>query len=125
METGKRTEGISNSMQNLTSKFVDALKLIFSGLVLSGLGYDANLGLEGQTQAFYKAQWPLFMLLPALGSVLYLIPFLCIRYSKAQRAQVERNLRKDTRSHLQMMKPNPSNKHNNTAFYVYNSCKIE
>lgn len=79
-------------MQNLTSKFVDALKLIFSGLVLSGLGYDANLGLEGQTQAFYKAQWPLFMLLPALGSVLYLIPFLCIRYSKAQRAQVEKEL---------------------------------
>ena len=91
-KTGKRTEGISNSMQNLTSKFVDALKLIFSGLVLSGLGYDANLGLEGQTQAFYKAQWPLFMLLPALGSVLYLIPFLCIRYSKAQRAQVEKDL---------------------------------
>ena len=91
-KTGKRTEGISNSMQNLTSKFVDALKLIFSGLVLSGLGYDANLGLEGQTQAFYKAQWPLFMLLPALGSVLYLIPFLCIRYSKAQRAQVEKEL---------------------------------
>lgn len=91
-KTGKRTEGISNSMQNLTNKFVDALKLIFSGLVLSGLGYDANLGLEGQTQAFYKAQWPLFMLLPALGSVLYLIPFLCIRYSKAQRAQVEKEL---------------------------------
>lgn len=82
----------SVSMQNLTNKFVDALKLIFSGLVLSGLGYDANLGLEGQTQAFYKAQWPLFMLLPALGSVLYLIPFLCIRYSKAQRAQVEKEL---------------------------------
>lgn len=53
-KTGKRTEGISNSMQNLTNKFVDALKLIFSGLVLSGLGYDANLGLEGQTQAFIR-----------------------------------------------------------------------
>lgn len=124
-KTGKRTEGISNSMQNLTNKFVDALKLIFSGLVLSGLGYDANLGLEGQTQAFYKAQWPLFMLLPALGSVLYLIPFLCIRYSKAQRAQVEKELAERHAESLAMMKPNPSNKHNNTAFYVYNSCKIE
>lgn len=124
-KTGKRTEGISNSMQNLTNKFVDALKLIFSGLVLSGLGYDANLGLEGQTQAFYKAQWPLFMLLPALGSVLYLIPFLCIRYSKAQRAQVEKDLAERHAESLAMMKPNPSNKHNNTAFYVYNSCKTE
>lgn len=123
METGKRTEGISNSMQNLTSKFVDALKLIFSGLVLSGLGYDANLGLEGQTQAFYKAQWPLFMLLPALGSVLYLIPFYAYVIQRLSVRRSKRSLRKDTRNHLQMMKPNPSNKHNNTVFYVYNSCK--
>ena len=33
------------------------------------------------------------MLLPALGSVLYLIPFLCIRYTKAQKAQVEKDLK--------------------------------
>ena len=32
------------------------------------------------------------MLLPALGSLLYLIPFLCIRYSKRQKEQVEREL---------------------------------
>lgn len=91
-KTGKRIEGISNSMQNLTNKITDALKLIFSGLVLSGLGYNADLGLNGQTSMFYKAQWPLFMLLPVIGSILYLIPFLCIRYSKAQKAQVEKEL---------------------------------
>lgn len=91
-KTGKRTEGITNSLQNLTNKLTDAVKLIFSGLVLSGLGYNADLGLEGQTQMFYKAQWPLFMLLPALGSILYLIPFLCIRYSKSQKEQVEKEL---------------------------------
>ncbi len=91
-KTGKRTEGISNSLQNLTNKLTDAVKLIFSGLVLSGLGYNADLGLEGQTRIFYKAQWPLFMLLPALGSILYLIPFLCIRYSKSQKEQVEKEL---------------------------------
>lgn len=91
-KTGKRTEGISNSMQNLTNKLVDALKLLFSGFVLSGLGYDSNLGIAGQTDIFYKAQWPLFMLLPAIGSVLYLIPFLFIRYSKKQKAQVEKEL---------------------------------
>lgn len=92
-KTGKRTEGISNSLQNLTNKLTDALKLITSGLVLGWLAYDDSLGLSGQTQAFYDAQWPLFMLLPALGSVLYLIPFLCIRYTKAQKAQVEKDLK--------------------------------
>lgn len=91
-KTGKRTEGISNSLQNLTNKLTDALKLLTSGLVLGWLAYDADLGLAGQTQAFYNAQWPLFMLLPALGSALYLIPFLCIRYTKAQKAQVEKDL---------------------------------
>lgn len=91
-KTGKRTEGISNSMQNLTNKLVDALKLFFSGFVLSGLGYNSDLGIKGQTEIFYKAQWPLFMLLPAIGSILYLIPFLFIRYSKEQKRQVEKEL---------------------------------
>lgn len=91
-KTGKRTEGISNSLQNLTNKLSDALKLLASGMVLEALSYNADLGLEGQTAIFYRAQWPLFMLLPALGSLLYLIPFLCIRYSKEQKARVEREL---------------------------------
>lgn len=92
-KTGKRTEGISNSMQNLTNKVVDALKLMTSGLVLSALHYDATLGVQGQSEIFYKAQWPMFMLLPALGSILYLIPFLCIKYPKELKAQVESDLK--------------------------------
>ncbi|MBQ8029234.1 MAG: MFS transporter [Clostridia bacterium] len=92
-KTGKRTEGISNSMQNLTNKVKDALKLITSGLVLTALHYDARLGIDGQSEAFYKAQWPIFILLPALGSILYLIPFLCIRYSNETKAQVESDLK--------------------------------
>lgn len=92
-KTGKRTEGISNSMQNLTNKVKDALKLITSGLVLTALSYDAELGLEGQTEAFYNAQWPMFMLLPALGSLLYLIPFLCIKYDKKTKIMVENDLK--------------------------------
>ena len=91
-KTGKRTEGVSNSMQNLTNKLTDALKLIFAGVVLSRLGFNADAGIAGQPEIFYKAQWPLFMLLPALGSILYLIPFMFIRYSKAQREQVEKEL---------------------------------
>lgn len=92
-KTGKRTEGISNSLQNLTNKVVDALKLLTSGFVLSALSYDSTLGIEGQTEMFYKAQWPLFMLLPAIGSILYLIPFLCIRYPKEQKHLVETQLK--------------------------------
>lgn len=91
-KTGKRTEGVSNSMQNLTNKLKDALKLIFAGFVLSKLGFEASLGISGQPEVFYKAQWPIFMLLPALGSVLYLIPFMFIKYSKAQREKVEAEL---------------------------------
>ena len=48
--------------------------------------------LKAVSPQYFTAQWPLFMLLPALGSLLYLIPFLCIRYSKQQKAQVEREL---------------------------------
>lgn len=91
-KTGKRTEGVSNSMQNLTNKLKDALKSIFAGIVLASLGFNAKLGISGQPEIFYKAQWPLFMLLPALGSILYLIPFMFIKYSKAQREQVEKEL---------------------------------
>lgn len=93
-KTGKRTEGISNSMKNLTNKFKDALKTLSAGLILGMLNFDAKLDSAGlpQPEIFYKAQWPLFMLLPALGSVLYLIPFLCIRYTKKQKALVEKEL---------------------------------
>lgn len=91
-KTGKRTEGIANSMQNLTNKLTDALKMLFAGFVLSMLHFDANLGEAEQSAIFYKAQWPIFMLLPALGSILYLIPFIFIRYSKAQKEQVEKDL---------------------------------
>lgn len=91
-KTGKRTEGICNSMQNLTNKLVDALKLLACGYVLAWLKYDATLGIDAQTEIFYKAQWPLFMLLPALGSILYLIPFMMIKYSKQDKEKVEREL---------------------------------
>ena len=94
-KTGKRTEGISFSMQNLTNKLLDSIKLYFCGKVLSYLHFDGKLSvaqLKAVSPQYFTAQWPLFMLLPALGSLLYLIPFLCIRYSKRQKEQVEREL---------------------------------
>lgn len=102
-KTGKRTEGITNSMQNLTNKFKDALKVMAAGFILDALHFDAELDAIGQAQSeiFYKAQWPMFMLLPALGSLLYLIPFLCIRYSKKQKALVEKELKERHEKELQ------------------------
>lgn len=91
-KTGTRTEGVSFSMQNLTNKVKDALKLFSCGVILEALHFDGAAEVGAQPQAFYDAQWPIFMLLPALGALLYLIPFLFIRYSKAQREQVEREL---------------------------------
>ncbi len=82
-------------MQNLTSKLLDSIKLYFCGKVLSYLHFNGKLTvtqLKAVAPQYFTAQWPLFMLLPALGSLLYLIPFLCIRYSKDQKAQVEREL---------------------------------
>ena len=63
--------------------------------MLSYLHFDGKLSvaqLKAVSPQYFTAQWPLFMLLPALGSLLYLIPFLCIRYSKRQKEQVEREL---------------------------------
>lgn len=102
-KTGKRTEGITNSMQNLTNKLKDALKVMAAGFILDALHFDAELDTVGQAQPeiFYKAQWPLFMLLPALGSLLYLMAFLCIRYSKQQKELVEKELRERHEAELQ------------------------
>lgn len=104
-KTGKRTEGITNSMQNLTNKLKDALKVMAAGFILDALHFDAELDTVGQAQPeiFYKAQWPLFMLLPALGSLLYLMAFLCIRYSKQQKELVEKELRERHEAELQDM----------------------
>lgn len=102
-KTGKRTEGITNSMQNLTNKLKDALKVMAAGFILDALHFDAKLDEMGQAQSelFYKAQWPIFMLLPALASILYLIPFLCIRYSKKQKEQVEKELTQRHKAELE------------------------
>lgn len=89
-KTGKRKEGITFSLQNLTSKMIDALKSFLFGAIFTVLHFDAELPV--QTDLFLNAQWPLFMLLPALASFLYLIPFIFVRDNKEQKAQIEREL---------------------------------
>ena len=94
-KTGRRTEGIVSSMQNFVAKISSALQSLINGLVLSGLHFDNTLtGITGQPEVFYKWQWPLFILGPAVGAALYLIPMLLLKYTEAERKQVEEALQK-------------------------------
>lgn len=95
-KTGKRTEGVCFSAQNFTNKLLDSIKLFVCGRILAALKFDGALSvdeLRAVSPKYFTAQWPIFMLLPALGSLMYLIPFLCIRYSKKDREEVEKYLK--------------------------------
>lgn len=92
-KTGRRTEGMVSSLQNFVAKIGSALQMLINGLVLGALGFDGSIeGIAGQPDVFYQWQWPLFILGPAVGALLYLIPVLMIRYSKEEKARVEKEL---------------------------------
>lgn len=91
-KTGKRTEGISFSVQNFLSKITSGITLFINGFILSRLGFREQLGLFGQPAAFYKWQWPMYMLGPAVGALLFLLPILTIRYTNETKEMVEREL---------------------------------
>ncbi|MCD7828757.1 MAG: MFS transporter [Clostridiales bacterium] len=92
-KTGQRTEGISFSVQNLISKLSDAGKSIVKGYIMRYIGYDSSLDLKNQGEKFNKAQWPLFILSPVVGAVLYVIIIAFINDDKEQKAFIEKELR--------------------------------
>lgn len=94
-KTGKRNEASVFALQNLVAKAGSGLDTFFTGLTLSIICFDASkydLGLP-QDPTFYKWIWPVYIMGPAIGSLLYLVPLLMIRYSKKQKEQVEKELR--------------------------------
>ncbi len=94
-KTGKRNEASVFALQNLVAKAGSGLDTFFTGLTLSIICFDAtkyDLGLP-QDPTFYKYVWPAYILGPALGSMLYLIPLLMIKYSKKDKEKVERELK--------------------------------
>lgn len=92
-ETGKRTEGLASSFQNFIAKIQGALQLLINGIVLNALHFDNTLeGITGQPDAFYKWQWFLFVLGPAIGALLYLIPAFFINDNKEEKAKIEKEL---------------------------------
>ena len=96
-KTGKRMEGVTFSMQTFFTKVSSGITGGLATLALSVLGYvaidDTAATFVGtQSAAFETWIWPLFMLTPAIASLLYIIPLLFIRYSPEKRAQVEKEL---------------------------------
>ncbi len=96
-KTGKRTEGITFSMQTFFTKISSGITAGLAVLALHFMDYravdDSAAVFTGtQSQAFENLIWPLVILTPAAASLLAIIPILFIRYSPAQRAQVESEL---------------------------------
>ena len=91
--TGKRTEGITFSMQNFATKIGDAIALLISGKLLMLVKYDQFKPMTAQGDLFMKWQWPMFILGPVVGAVLYLMVIVFVRDDDARRKEVEQALK--------------------------------
>lgn len=95
-KTGKRTEGITFSMQTSFTKISSGITSGLATLALHLLGYvavdNAAVYVGTQTAAFDKWIWPLVILTPAIASVLFIVPLLFVNYNSEKRALVESDL---------------------------------
>lgn len=97
-KTGKRTEGMTFSMQTFFTKISSGITAGLATLALHLMKYkavddSAAVFVGTQSASFEKWIWPLVMLTPAIASLLSIIPLLFIRYTPEKRAQVERELK--------------------------------
>lgn len=94
-KTGKRAEAITFAAQTFCDKISTALNTVIAGFLLSWLAYDAKKIEAGAplSDQFHTWIWPLFMLGPAIGAALYLIPLLFINYPKKLKEQVTAELK--------------------------------
>ncbi len=93
-KTGKRTEGISFSMQNFTTKIASAATLLLSGLILNALKYDSSKKNYMQGALYNKWVWPIFMVGPVIGQVLYLIVISFVKDNKDTKLMIEAELKR-------------------------------
>ena len=91
-KTGKRTEGISFSVQNFISKISAAVTLLFSGIILKMLKYDNTKKNFMQGALYNKWIWPIFMLGPVIGQILYLIVISFVKDDKETKLKIEAEL---------------------------------
>lgn len=92
-KTGKRTEGITFSMQNFATKIGEAILLFINGQLLSLVGFNKNLDMRAQSTAYMKWQWPMFILGPVVGAILYLIVIMFVKDDKEERKMIEAALK--------------------------------
>ncbi|MDR3344174.1 MAG: MFS transporter [Oscillospiraceae bacterium] len=93
-KTGERTEGITMSMRNFTSKITGAISRFMQGITLTFLQYNAdNVDLKiPQNAHFTKWAWPMRQLGGVFGLCLSLIPLLLLKYPDSLKEKVEREL---------------------------------
>ena len=93
-KTGVRNEGISFSIQNFVSKMQSAVTSLIKGAILSALKYDQKIDRKyNQNATYIKWQWPIFMLGPVVGAVMYLIVISFVKDDKELKERVERELK--------------------------------
>lgn len=109
LKTGVRTEGVSFSMQNFVSKMQGGVSALIEGLILTKLGYDSIRRSNGlpQSNRFTKYQWPMFMLGPITGALLYLFFISFVKDDKTHKSEVERQL-KERREALALRESEPA-----------------
>ncbi len=97
LKTGIRTEGVSFSMQNFTSKLTSGVRTYIQNFFLFNFleykAYDDENYIAMQGEKFYKWQFPMFMLGPIVGSLLYLLFISFVKDSRERRDEVERLLK--------------------------------
>ncbi len=95
-KTGKRTEGITFSMQTAFTKISSGITSGLATFALSLLHYkaidSADVYIGTQTAAFDNWIWPLVILTPAIASALYIIPLLFVRYGNKEKKKVTDDL---------------------------------
>jgi len=93
-KTGKRAEAITFAAQTFCDKISTALNTVIAGFLLTWLEYDAEAIAAGASVSakFQQWIWPLFMLGPAIGAALYIIPLLFIKYPQSLKEQVTKDL---------------------------------
>lgn len=87
--TGKRTEGVTFSMQNFATKIGDSLALFINGQLLSLVKYDEKKAMTAQGALFNKWQWPMFILGPITGAFLYLIVIMFVKDDREEQKMIE------------------------------------
>jgi Na+/melibiose symporter-like transporter len=91
-KTGKRTEGISYSVQNFISKIAAAVTLFFNGVILKALKYDNSKPNYLQGALYNKWMWPIFMVGPVIGQIIYLIVISFVKDDKETKQMIEAEL---------------------------------